>query len=136
MRIRKIDFIPATVWFISSTILLSLPGDDLPNAFINFPNFDKFVHFFMFFLLTVSFCFPFTKIISARSISWFNQVALYVILYGIVMEFVQKYLVPNRSFDVIDIVFDSLGSIAGLFAARWYSAKKIGPNGNRGRNQN
>jgi hypothetical protein len=52
------------------------------------------------------------------------------------MEFVQKYLVYGRSFDVIDIVFDTLGSVAGLLLMMKYHNKKIGPNRNRGRNQN
>jgi VanZ family protein len=136
MRIKFLPFIPAIAWLISSIILLSLPGNNLPEGSFNFPYFDKYVHFIMFFMLTVLFCYPITKWGPGSSTSLFNQIAVYVIVYGIIMEFVQKHLVPNRSFDVVDILFDSLGSLSGLAAIRLYNRKKIGPNRNRGRNQN
>ena len=136
---KVISFLPAIIWFIISFILLTLPGNDLPHeGFFNLPNFDKYVHFGMFFLLTALFCFPFIKSKTGylSLFRLFNKIALYVILYGISMEFVQKYFAVGRSFDLFDILFDSLGSIAGLITVRQYSFKKIGPNGNRGRNQN
>ncbi len=52
------------------------------------------------------------------------------------MEFVQKFFAVQRSFDIIDILFDTLGSLVGMVAIRQYMFKKIGPNENRGRNQN
>ena len=45
----------------------------------------------------------------------FVQIALYFFLYGIVMEFVQRYFIPNRSFDLGDVIADGVGSVAGLF---------------------
>jgi len=136
---RAIHFIPAVTWFIISIILLTLPGNDLPhNELFNLPNFDKLVHFGMFFLLTTLFCFPFSKLSAKLSviISIFYKITFFVILYGIIMEFVQKYFTYQRSFDAADILFDALGSFAGLFTIRQYTYKKIGPNENRGRNQN
>ena len=92
----------------------------------------------MFFLLTGLFSFPLVK----DGVEKLNinkpliAIALLVIVYGLAMEFVQKYLVYLRSFDAIDIVFDSLGSFAGFGVSKQYYRKKIGPDGNRGRNQN
>ena len=40
-------------------------------------------------------------------------------IYGIGMEFVQLYWIPNRSFDPGDIVADTVGALAGLFYS-WY----------------
>ena len=40
------------------------------------------------------------------------------------MEFVQKYFVPNRSFDLVDIAEDSVGVIAGILFSRWWYIKK------------
>jgi len=44
-------------------------------------------------------------------------------LYGIAMEFVQKYFIPFRSFDLGDIIADAIGCVAGYFFAikRFYS---------------
>lgn len=136
---RAIYFIPAIIWFIISIVLLTLPGNDLPhNSFFDLPFFDKYVHFGMFFLLTVLFSFPFYKLPDKTTavISIFYKVSFFVILYGVIMEFVQKFFTFERSFDVVDMLFDSLGSLAGLFAIRQFFYKKIGPNENRGRNQN
>lgn len=133
------SFLPGIIWFIISAVLLTIPGNDLPhNNLFNIPFFDKYVHFAMFFMLTTLFCYPFfhgnPKQVAAKTS--FNKVSVYVILYGIVMEYVQKYLVSARSFDFVDIVFDTTGSLTGLFVVRQFYAKKIGPNRNRGRNQN
>jgi len=35
--------------------------------------------------------------------------------YGIVMEIVQHYFIPFRSFDIGDMIADSIGAIAGYF---------------------
>lgn len=135
---RVISFVPAVIWLIISIILLTLPANDLPhNGLFDLPYFDKLVHFGMFFLLTASFCFPFFRLNANYSIilSTFIRVVFWVILYGILMEFVQKFFTDGRSFDVVDIVFDTVGSVAGFLAAK-QTLKKIGPNKNRGRNQN
>jgi len=50
--------------------------------------------------------------------------AVIAFLYGIGMEFVQRYLVVNRSFDVGDIIADGVGALAGfLFSSRTYIKK-------------
>ena len=47
----------------------------------------------------------------------FVWVALGSSVYGIIMEYIQKYFIPNRSFDLLDIIADTIGSIAGLVLA-------------------
>ena len=92
----------------------------------------------MFAMLAITFGIPFlhaNKEVS-YSLSWAFSILLYLIVYGIAMEFVQKYLVPNRSFDVVDILFDALGAFAGYAIIRRVLYKKIGSDGNRSRNQN
>lgn len=44
--------------------------------------------------------------------------------YGIIMEFVQKNYIPNRSFDTGDIVADAVGCLAGLLFSRRVYIKK------------
>ncbi len=136
---RVFHFVPAILWFIITIILLTLPGNDLPHSTLfDLPYFDKYIHLVMFFLLTILFCYPFsmagTKRLNITAV--FVKIAFFVILYGIIMEVVQKFLISGRTFDVIDILFDALGSLSGLLAIRQYAFKKIGPNENRGRNQN
>jgi len=47
-------------------------------------------------------------------------IAISGLLYGIAMEFVQKYYIPFRSCDVEDMVADGIGSFAGYF---WWRIK-------------
>ena len=120
-------------------MLLTLRGNDLPHSsFFDIPYFDKYVHFSMFFMLVALFSYPFFYVdLSASEIKgWMTRITIYVILYGIAMEFVQKFMANGRSFDLIDIIFDALGSVAALIVLRIFYDKKIGPNRNRGRNQN
>ncbi len=136
MRLKS--FLPGIIWFTISCYLLAMPGDDLPdNGFFDIPFFDKYVHFGMFFLLTFLFCYPYTlsykSIILWRKVAY--KIAFIAICYGITMEYVQKYFVAGRSFDLIDIVFDIIGSVSGIVGI-WIFDKKIGPDRNRGRNQN
>ena len=41
-------------------------------------------------------------------------VVLGTIAYGVAMEFVQRDFVANRSFDVMDIMADSVGAVLGF----------------------
>jgi len=54
----------------------------------------------------------------------FIIVGVICLAYGVGMEFVQKYLVSNRSFDFGDIIADALGSALGtMYMTRRYIKK-------------
>lgn len=74
----------------------------------------------MFFLLTYLFSVPLLRAtVSARGkIRWCTAIALCALVYGIAMEFVQKYFVSNRSYDNWDIVVDGMGAFAAFFVLR------------------
>ena len=113
MKPTIIKFIPAIIWFIISVILLTLPGSDIPKSTLfETIYFDKWVHIGMFGLLTLLFGYPYIKTPLA-SVKKFTQIMFAVILYGISMEFVQKYFASERSFDIFDIMADSVGSFIG-----------------------
>ena len=44
----------------------------------------------------------------------FVELAISGLVYGIGMEFIQKYFVPNRSFDLWDIMADAAGCGVGF----------------------
>jgi len=56
-------------------------------------------------------------------VRYFGQIAVYFLIYGIAMELVQKYFIPNRSFDLKDILADGLGCAVGLLISRRYIKK-------------
>jgi VanZ family protein len=119
--------IPAITWLIISTILLTLPGSAFPQEdWLSKIWFDKWVHIGMFSIMVTLICWGiYKKNVSpgARSRN-FILVAVLCLCYGIAMEFVQKYFIPNRSFDVGDILADAVGCSLGLiFSLRRYQKK-------------
>jgi hypothetical protein len=119
----KPSFIPAIAWLIITTILLIIPGKELPQeSWFDKVWLDKWVHIGLFSLLVWLWCrgaLTGTKRgDQLRKI--FYLVALLAFMFGTAMEFVQKYYVPFRSFDGGDIIADGVGAALGLF----YSARK------------
>jgi VanZ family protein len=80
----------------------------------------------MFFLITILFCYPF-KVVGGDnrvSKSWCVAIAFFTVIYGIVIEFVQKFFVSGRSFDATDILFDGLGSSVAVIVVSAFFEKK------------
>ncbi len=55
---------------------------------------------------------------------WFFYILVNGIAYGTIMEFVQKYWIPNRSFELNDIVADSCGCLLGVGFCWWMMNKE------------
>lgn len=107
---------PAFAWLLFTTILLVLPGSAFPEeTWLSKIQFDKIVHIGLFAVMVWLFCrghYQSGK--PRRTLHWlFINVAVNAVLYGITMEFVQKYFIPNRSFDSGDIVADVAGALIG-----------------------
>ncbi|GGH77304.1 VanZ family protein [Filimonas zeae] len=113
--------IPALIFLVLSIYLLTIPGKDLPEVglFDAIPLFDKWVHMGMFGILVFLFAMAFQKKIQTKP-SILPLIALLALAYGIAMEYVQKYCVANRSFDITDILADGAGCAIG-----WWLAKVV-----------
>jgi len=124
-----LTFFAAIAWFITSIILLTLPGTSFPQEdWLDKIWFDKWVHIGMFALLVVLWCLAmrFYKAdkTSTYFIRIFRTIAIIFVAYGIIMEFIQKEFVPLRSFDSGDIVADVVGCAVGLiFSTKRYIKK-------------
>ncbi len=111
-------FIPAVCWFIITLVLLTLPGSAFPKqSWLDNMQLDKMVHIGLFSVLVFLFFLPFVKtnITGKKKKQILIWIAIAGLIYGIVMEFVQKYWVPNRSFDVYDILADGVGCFLPVF---------------------
>jgi VanZ family protein len=85
---------------------------------------DKWIHIGLFSILVILWC-RIYSIKEGEKLSLFLYISFSCFLYGIAMEFVQKYLIPNRSFDPGDIVADGIGCAIGLlFALRVYKKNR------------
>jgi len=98
------------------TILLCIPGTELPK--VKWDNkiwLDKWIHVFLFLVLVILWSKAYARKnnMQANTRKVFFQIMLLGILYGILMELVQKYFIPYRTFDLIDMIADAGGCAAG-----------------------
>jgi len=100
-----------------------MPNNDIPKlGFLDAIHFDKWVHAGLFGMLTILLSWPFRKLFPARH-SIFLSIAITALLYGITMEYVQKYLTTDRDFDYADMIADGVGCLIGYFAIRFLITK-------------
>ncbi len=100
----KILAVGYTLWL---TAISLIPLNDL-----NLPSFsyaDKIVHFFLYFYLVLLWlrAYPGLRL---KKLPLF----IFAILLGIIIEFLQEYLIPTRSGDVFDALANTLGALSGL----------------------
>lgn len=121
-------FIPGIAWFFVVLVLICMPGKDVPEVgwLIGIPNFDKAVHVGIFCVMGVLFCWPFYKSLynSLKRRKYFLCIAIAVSIWGLTTEFIQKFYVPGRSFDLMDWAADSVGAIiAYLFCRKKFTER-------------
>lgn len=116
------------LWTFIILVLLVLPGAIIPgNGLFGIKNFDKVAHVILFggFVL---FWAIFSWNRKKNEKGWLRSlfiITLISIAIGVIMEFVQRNYIPNRSFDIGDIWADLAGSVAVAFLLL-LSGKKTG----------
>jgi VanZ family protein len=119
-------FLPGIAWFFMLSVLVFLPGNDVPKVkWLDIPNFDKLVHIGLFGGLTFLFCWPFfkTTLPIKKKINYFLFISFTAIFWGIAVEFIQKYYVPGRSFDLLDWAADSIGVVIAFFVSKKWAGQ-------------
>ena len=103
------------IWTLTIGILMCLPGKMLPSEEgFSIPQFDKLVHIGLFggFVFLWSLWLTKRVDVTAVLLRWFFVFYVIANIYGIGMEYVQKYWIPGRDYDLADIIADMTG--AGL----------------------
>ena len=116
---------PPVAWLLLTTFLLTLPGSAFPRDTTILSKFqlDKVAHAGVFAVLVWLFCRAYfqKKLSLKKTESIFLAVTGSAVLYGLIMEYVQKNYIPNRSFDEGDLIADAAGAILGyLFSYYLY----------------
>jgi VanZ family protein len=77
------------------------------------------VHIGLFMALVVAWCWFYAgkKEQGTNIKKTFISIAIVSLLYGIVMEITQEQFIPNRSFEIPDIISDGVGALIGYFIA-------------------
>ncbi len=123
-KISRIKFLPGIAWFFIVLVLTCLPGKDIPKiGWLDKIYFDKWVHIGLFGGLTFWFCWPFYKsvIYAKQRLYYFIAIAIASSIWGLCIEFIQKYFIPGRTYDLLDWAADSVGClIAFIFCNRFF----------------
>ena len=122
-------FLPGIAWFFIILIVCCLPGRDIPAiGWLDSIHFDKVVHIGLFAILVFLFSFPFFgfKLVISKRIMYVLWIMILASLFGLAIEFIQKYFVIGRTFDLLDWAADSLGALVAFFYCR-YRIEKSAP---------
>jgi hypothetical protein len=119
-------FIPGIAWFFLILILICLPGSKLPTVetWLNDIYFDKWIHTGLFAVLVLLFIYPVSKLALSRDVKKNTaiKIAIAACTWGLTTELIQKFFIPDRSFDLFDLAADSLGV---LLAYGWCRKKYL-----------
>lgn len=120
-------FIPAILWFMLLLFLICLPGNQIPehNPFLEKIFFDKWVHLGLFGILSMLCLYPLGSLAISQNLQqqWAIKICLACIMWGLTTEYIQKYFIPFRSFDLADWAADSVGVICAYFI--WLKLQKL-----------
>ena len=89
-------------------------------SFINIPNFDKIVHFVMYFVLMFVITFENRKTIKGPVNLIF--IGLIPFFYGILLEILQSFLTVNRTGSIYDALSDIAGIMVSILFWLWLKA--------------
>lgn len=124
-EIKKIPvkkFIPGIAWFFLVLILCCIPGYDLPevDSWMIDIDYDKIIHVILFAILAYLFMNPIVRsgLSTKEKWNWLVKITIATIIWGITVEFIQKFFIPGRSFALTDWLADGLGGIISLIYFR------------------
>lgn len=109
------------VWALFILVLCGLPGNEINKVkFIDIPQFDKFVHFFLYFVFTLLLISENNKQKSFRKVT-VDAILIAAAIslgYGAVIEILQKYLFVNRSAEIWDMIANTSGFLVAVLSYR------------------
>lgn len=111
--------LPAIAWFILIHCAMLFPFHGNPDHSLDLiPDFDKLVHFGMFFglCLFTGFYLSSREKDWPKASGWIVFLPIIASLDGLAVEFLQKLPVIHRDFEWLDALADTLGSFFGTIA--------------------
>ena len=110
--------LPVFVGFLIFTVTCLISSDDVPQL-PQIIAWDKVAHFGMFFVLSAVSLFDYYRLHSSRPrmSRWVFWGFVLPVIYGAVIELMQKYFFSSRSAELADFLADFLGSLTAWFIA-------------------
>jgi len=125
IKIFLFSYYKSLIVFLLILFASTLPASEVPDAdWISIPNFDKFVHFGMYFTFTAVLIYDVLK--SKPEIALFKILsfsATLAMIYGGIIEIIQWSLTNSRSGDVFDFLSNSAGILVSVII--WVLIKGI-----------
>lgn len=111
VKLCSVVLVPVS-WTVLTVILLCLPGSAIPGTgLFGLPGLDKVVHVLLFGGIVWSWAYHYYGLNNSKWRGTVWAAAACATLLGIVLEFIQLYFIPGRSFDSYDIVADAGGAL-------------------------
>jgi VanZ family protein len=112
--LKDYRLLPAVLWLVFVTLAILTPGNNLPKVPL-FLYADKLIHLGVFAVLTFLWSRVGT-IDHQGALIWkklLTNLLVFTIIFPILVEYLQMY-VPNRSFEIEDIIANLTGGIIGF----------------------
>lgn len=121
IHIHIAKFMPGIAWFFIVLVLMCKPGNEFPPVgWLDKIYFDKWAHAGVFGLLALLFMIPvaLSPLDNKDKLQYLIRIAIATSLWGLTTEFIQKFFISGRSFDLLDWVADSLGAFISFILCR------------------
>jgi VanZ family protein len=122
MKSKKVAFVLAIFWTLGILIACLIPGNEVPH--VSIPLADKWVHFIIFAGFSFLWLSTFKHANAAKGVLIF----ILSVLLGYAVELLQDSgITKGRSYDVYDVVADSIGGALGVvvFFLWWKSQGRL-----------
>lgn len=107
-------YLPALGWIILILFLCTMPASSIPKTTLfDRLHMDKIVHFFLFGGTVLLLAYGYYRQKGRIGNLTLFFLALFVTMYGLAIEFIQRYFTANRSFEMWDVVADGAGALGG-----------------------
>src|SRR6478609_10403519 len=129
MKLNLKSFWPGVLWFLLSCVAFFLPGAALPdNDWFGKIELDKIIHIGLFAVMILLWCLPLFQrpAFTSRIPSLLIIIPSAFFGYSILVEFIQHFFIPGRSFDLMDILADALGCVVGFVLVKRHQRSKRG----------
>jgi VanZ family protein len=112
----------AVLWFLLMCILFFLPGSAIPEerGWMALIRIDKLVHMGLFAILF----FTWRNAFKFQTKYYSLLLIIACIIFGFLVEIIQKYWIPARTFDMYDVLADSTGVVVGWIVYEVYKKNK------------
>jgi len=111
------SLVKSIIWGIIILLSCTIPGNKISKVtLLELKHIDKFLHFLMYFIFSLILYLDLRKYINSLKNKYFGYLYIFFIslVWGIIIELIQYYILPNREGSVADIMANIGGMLTGI----------------------